>query len=116
MGQLVYKIFTPDEWQAFAAAGRFDGSAADLRDGFIHFSKADQLPGTLGLYYADEERVAIAAFPAERFDARLKWEPSRDGQLFPHLHGPLFMAQLESMEWIEPVPALPDDATPRPGK
>ena len=99
---LIYKIFRPDEWAAFEAAGRFDGSADDRRDGFIHFSKADQLRGTLGRYYADEDRVAIAAFPAERFDDRLKWEASRDGQLFPHLYAPLLMAQLESVEWIEP--------------
>lgn len=102
MAELVYKIFTPDEWAAFEAAGRFDGSSADRRDGFIHFSKADQVAGTLGRYYAQEDRVAIAAFPADRLGDALRWEPSRDDQLFPHLYAPLFMAQLESVEWAEP--------------
>ena len=102
MNQLIFKIFRPDEWQAFEAAGRFDGSEADRRDGYIHFSTADQLAETLRRYYATEPRVAIAAFEADRFGDRLKWEPSRGGDLFPHLYAPLLMAQLHSVEWVEP--------------
>jgi len=102
MSDLVYKIFTPEEWAAFEAAGRFDGSAADLRDGFIHFSKADQLPGTLQRYYAGEARVAIAAFRTDTFGDALRWERSRDDQLFPHVYAPLLKAQLHSVEWADP--------------
>ena len=102
MTHLIYKVFRPDEWQAFEAAGRFDGSEADRRDGFIHFSKAEQLAETLRKYYATEPRVAIAAFQADRFGDALKWETSRGGDLFPHLYAPLLMAQLESVEWAEP--------------
>jgi uncharacterized protein (DUF952 family) len=105
VSQLIYKIFRADEWRAFEAAGLFHGSPADRRDGYIHFSTADQLAGTLEKYYAAEDRVAIAGFPADRFDERLKWEASRGGDLFPHLYAPLLMTQLDSVEWVEPKAA-----------
>jgi uncharacterized protein (DUF952 family) len=100
--QLIYKIFKSEEWAGFETAGRFDGSEADRRDGFIHFSKADQLAGTLRRYYGAEQWVAVAAFPADAFDDSLKWEPSRGDDLFPHLYAPLLMTQLHSVKWIDP--------------
>ncbi|HEX4046357.1 MAG TPA: DUF952 domain-containing protein, partial [Elusimicrobiota bacterium] len=38
----IYRIVTEGEWRAAREAGRFDGSAHDRRDGFIHFSTAAQ--------------------------------------------------------------------------
>ena len=32
----------------------------------------------------------------------VKWEESRGGQLFPHLYGTLSIAQLDSVQWVEP--------------
>jgi uncharacterized protein (DUF952 family) len=85
----IYKILAGAAWDAALAAGRFDGAAVDLQDGYIHFSTAAQAQETAAKHFLGQEGLVVAAFDAEDLGAALKWEPSRGGQLFPHLYGPL---------------------------
>ena len=84
---LIYKILPRDEWDAACAAGVFEGSALDLKDGFIHFSAADQWAETLAKHFAGQIDLLLVAVEAEALGQRLKWEVSRGGALFPHLYG-----------------------------
>lgn len=86
---LVYKIVARAAWDAAVAAGRFDGAAIDLQDGYIHLSTASQAQDTARLHFHGQDGLALAAFETEALGAALKWEPSRGGQLFPHLYGAL---------------------------
>lgn len=63
----------------------------DHADGYVHFSTAPQLRDTLRLHFAGQSRLALFAVEAERLGDALRWEPSRGGQLFPHLYGELPM-------------------------
>ena len=83
----IFKIFRPSEWQAFADSGAFLGSPDDQRDGFIHFSYAEQVPGTLERHFASDEVIVLAAFDETAFGASLKAERSRGGGMFPHIYG-----------------------------
>lgn len=95
---LIYKICSSAEWAK--AATVYAGSAKDKEDGFIHFSMAEQLLGTLNKYYAGaSDLVLVAVDPAVLGDA-LRSEPSRDGALFPHLYGRL---PLSAVKWAEPI-------------
>ncbi|WP_309090458.1 DUF952 domain-containing protein [Phenylobacterium sp.] len=85
----VYKILTRDEWARAQAAGRFEGSAVDLADGFIHFSTAAQAQETARRHFAGQTDVVVLEVEGEDLGAALKYEPSRGGDLFPHLYGPL---------------------------
>lgn len=85
----VYKLLTRAEWAAAEAKGLFEGSAVDLADGFIHFSTAAQAPETGRRYFSGLSDLVIVGFEDEALGAGLKWEPSRGGDLFPHLYGPL---------------------------
>ena len=70
--------------------GPFEGTAKDKEDGFIHFSTGEQLIETLKLHYRHTERVlVIASIDADILGDALRWEPSRNGDLFPHLYAPL---------------------------
>jgi uncharacterized protein (DUF952 family) len=84
-----YKILRAPEWVAFAAAGRFEGSAVDLADGYVHLSTAEQVEETAARHFAGEEGLMLLRLDKTRLDPSLKWEPSRGGQLFPHLYRPL---------------------------
>ncbi len=85
----IYKIMTAAEWTAARAAGAYEGSVHDRRDGFIHFSTAGQVAETAAKHFAGQtDLVLLAVDPAPLGDA-LKWEPSRGGALFPHLYAPL---------------------------
>lgn len=85
---LIYKILRPAEWDEFEAAGRFDGSPDDLRDGFIHCSTREQAPATAQRFFAGEPRLVIAALDAGELGDRVRWEEASHGGLFPHVYGP----------------------------
>ena len=71
------------------AQGAFTGSAVDLADGFIHFSAAGQAEETARRYFAGQADLYVLVVEAEALGPALKWEPSRGGDLFPHLFAPL---------------------------
>ena len=108
----VYKLVSRDAWEAALAAGRFEGAAIDLRDGFIHLSTAAQAPETARLHFAGQAGLALLKLDAERLGPALKWEPSRGGQLFPHVYGAIDSALVEAVTDI----ALARDGTPELGE
>ncbi len=88
---VVYKILTVDQWNAFQAAQEFTGSAADLSDGFIHLSGQNQVAETAQKYFADQDPIVLVAVSTAQLGEQLKWEKSRGGQSFPHLYATLAM-------------------------
>lgn len=97
---MIYKILANAAWEAARSAGEFTGSAVDIADGFIHFSTADQAAQTARRHFAGQEGLVVLAVPATQLGAALKWEPSRGGDLFPHLYGPLDCA---AVAWARPL-------------
>ncbi len=116
MTKTIYKILTAHEWRDAVRSGSYAGSADDVRDGFIHFSTAEQLGGTAAKYFRGKPDLVLAAFEAASLGPSLKWEPSRGGALFPHLYGPLpttLALRVEPLP-LDPdgVPILAQDLTP----
>lgn len=103
----IYKIAPSALWRAAEDAGRFEGAAVDLADGFIHFSTAAQARESAARHFARQDDLTIVAVATEALGAALKWEPSRGGALFPHLYGPLPMS---AVLWAKPLPLGPDGA------
>ncbi len=94
---LIFKICRADDWIAAERHSVYSGSAKDKEDGFLHFSTASQLRGTLERHYAGERGIlVIAAVRAAALGADLKWEVSRGGEEFPHLYAPLKMSDVVS--------------------
>ncbi len=89
--QVAYKVLTAEELAVLERDGSFAGSAADLRDGFVHLSTVDQLEGTLARHFAGQSELHLATVDLGSFGDSLKWEAARDGQDFPHLYGPLLL-------------------------
>lgn len=85
----IYKICDAAAWREAEQAGVYRGSADDARDGFIHFSTAAQLPGTLFKHYVGKTDLKVVAVDAEALGPALRFESSRGGDLFPHLYGEL---------------------------
>ena len=92
MADPIYKIAALAEWSAAKSAGQLDGTAVDLADGYIHFSTAEQLAETLDKHYRGRAGLVVARVDPDLIAAELRWEPSRGGELFPHLYAPLPMA------------------------
>jgi uncharacterized protein (DUF952 family) len=94
---MIYKILSVADWEAAQAAGRFEGSADDRRDGFIHFSDAGQVTGTAARYFSGQTGLVLLTVDPERL-AGLRWEKSRGGALFPHLYAALELDTIVSAD------------------
>ncbi len=94
-----------DEWAAALAAGSYPGSSQDQADGFIHVSTGAQIVESARRHRAGQAGLLLLAVDTTRLGDRLKWEPSRAGDLFPHLYGPLDPAESTS---AVPLPLGPD--------
>jgi uncharacterized protein (DUF952 family) len=104
---LVYKLLRSREWKQFCGAAEFAGAPVDLADGFIHFSTAGQVRETAAKHFADAGALWLLSADADALGPDLRWEPSRGGQLFPHLYRPL--KRDEILEAVEIAPG-PDGA------
>lgn len=105
----IFKILGRDEWAAAQAAGRFEGSAVDHQDGYIHFSTAAQAPETARRYFSGRTDLVVLEVEGDDLGTALKWEPSRGGDLFPHLYAPLAVTDVRV---VHEAP-LQEDGTPR---
>ncbi|WP_117195273.1 DUF952 domain-containing protein [Rhizobium terrae] len=92
MTDIVYKIVPETLWRQAKEKGVFEGAGIDLRDGYIHFSTGTQARETARLYFAGVAGLMLVAVNAPALGEALKFEPSRGGDLFPHLYGPLSLA------------------------
>lgn len=100
MTTLIYKIADRSEFERAAAIGRYDGARVDLDDGFIHFSTGEQLRETARRHFAGKDDLLLVAVDAVRLGDALRYEPSRGGDLFPHLYSALDMA---NVVWATPL-------------
>ena len=100
MDGTVYKVLSRTDLVEAKAKGRFEGSADDARDGFIHLSSADQLEGTLAEHFSGQRDLVLLAVDGASLGESLQWEPSWGGALFPHLYGPL---AFDAVVWEEPL-------------
>lgn len=89
MSRIIYKIVPAELWRDAEKAGVFHGAGIDLADGFIHLSSASQVRTTAGLYFRGVENLLLVGLDSAALGDKLVWEASRDGALFPHLHGAL---------------------------
>lgn len=90
----IYKILTHAEWRAAETAGVFEGSAVDHADGYIHFSTAAQAGETARRYFSGQTDLVVLEVEAGDLGEALAWEPSRGGDMFPHLYAALPVAKV----------------------
>ena len=86
---MIYKILSQDEWNLAKDQGLFAGSAIDIQDGYIHFSSSSQVKETAAKHFAGQQNLVLIGIDDANFGSELKWEPSRNDDLFPHLYGSL---------------------------
>ena len=121
----IYKLIKAAEWEAAWAEGVYRGSEQDQRDGFIHLSTAAQIAETARKHFSGASDLVLLAIDTDMIEklhapqneggkagqsegSPLRWEPSRGGDLFPHLYALLPTAAVQS---ATPAP-LADDGTP----
>ena len=85
--QFAYKLLTAADVSTLKERGH-TATAVDLADGYVHLSTKAQLAETAKKYFSGEENCLLLEIDVSaRGD--VKWEPSRGGDLFPHIYGKL---------------------------
>ena len=109
----VYKIASHEAYRVFSKTGTFPGMPIDIKDGYVHFSTAAQLAETLRLHFAGQGKLVVFSVRTYDLGTALHWEPSRGGDLFPHLYGSLPTALALSQTPLplggDGVPVIPED-------
>lgn len=92
----IYHITNPNHWQP----GQPYHPESLAREGFIHFSRLDQVLQVANAFYAGQRGLLLLEIDVSRLTSELRWEapvhPSTPAHgspppesLFPHLYGPL---------------------------
>ena len=68
----IYKICSVAEWREAENAGAYSGSAVDRRDGFIHFSTAEQVRETAARHFAGQPDLVLVSVDPAKLGPRLK--------------------------------------------
>jgi uncharacterized protein (DUF952 family) len=93
----IYKICPASAWREAERQGVFRGSPVDISDGFIHFSTAAQVEETAQKHFFGQAGLFLIAVDADRLGDALRWERSRNDELFPHLYGELDLGAVMSV-------------------
>ena len=83
----VYRVMLNNEWDEFKKKKKFFGNKLDIQSGFIPLSTKSQIKNTIEKYYKNEDSIIIFKINVKDIAKNLKWEISRNNQLFPHLYG-----------------------------
>ena len=99
---IVYKIFLKGDYQSLNKYGVSMGSDLDQKDGFIHLSTARQIEKTLPTHFASVSGVYLLGLKTKLLK-ELKWETSRDKELFPHLYGKIYSKYICSQLFLSKI-------------
>ena len=84
----VYRVFRKEELEEFRKSKLFRGNKLDINSGFIHLCTDQQIKETINKYFKTEQTY-IVKFKISDLEDSLKWEKSRNDEIFPHYYGML---------------------------
>ncbi|MGA7805613.1 DUF952 domain-containing protein [Bradyrhizobium sp.] len=93
----IFKICSASAWREAERRGVYRGSADDARDGFIHFSTAAQVGETARKHFFGQTALFLVEVDADALGQALRWERSRNDELFPHLYGELDLGAVRAV-------------------
>ena len=84
----IYHIVLPETWKRFDGTPTYEAESLHT-EGFIHCSYEGQLEAVISRYYANAERIVVLKLDTEKLRSKLVSEPSTNGEIYPHVYGPL---------------------------
>ncbi|WP_232696910.1 DUF952 domain-containing protein [Brevibacillus daliensis] len=99
----IVKISTNDMWNEAEKAGVLLHPSL-VEEGFIHCSTIEQVTAVANRLYKGHKELLLLVIDPDKLEAELKYEPAKNGQLYPHIYGPLNLNAV-----IKKVPFLADN-------
>lgn len=94
---MIYHITSRSAWNEARDRGDYRAESLET-EGFIHCSTEDQVIAVAHKYYVGREGLLLLVIEPALLEPDLKWEPPAegapppgipDGELFPHIYGPI---------------------------
>ncbi len=94
---MIYHIATSEDWNLHLTNSTYEPQAFS-KEGFIHCSTKEQVPGVLQRYYAGVKNLILLHIEESKLTALLKYEGATNGELFPHVFGPINKEAIVTVE------------------
>lgn len=86
---LIYHLTHKDAWENARPTGEYAAPSL-AEEGFIHCSQdIPQLLRVVGRLYPGETSLMVLDVDLDKLTSPLKEEPSRSGEIYPHIYGKL---------------------------
>jgi len=86
---IIYHLAGKSEWEAARIQPEYRAESLAL-EGFIHCSRDQaQVLAVANRLYAGRNDLLVLEVDTGRLTSPLKHEPSRSGEVYPHIYGPL---------------------------
>jgi len=100
----ILHITTRSAWAAAQQAGAYRGDTLDS-EGFIHCSTSQQVIAVANARFQGQPDLVLLDIDPDRVGPPIRWEAAENGQLYPHICGPL---NPEAVERVHEFPAAHD--------
>jgi uncharacterized protein (DUF952 family) len=101
---LIYHLISQTNWDAAKSAAEYRAESL-ASEGFIHCSQDEaQLLRVANRLYGGRQDMLALEVDTDRLTSPVKREPSRSGEIYPHIYGPL------NINAVVRVRSLPLDA------
>ena len=94
-------ICPAQDWQDAGIRGEYRADSLAL-EGFIHCSTPEQVARTANRFYRGQVDLVLLVIDAGQVAAEIKYEAA-DGELFPHLYGPLNLNAVTKVQAFSPA-------------
>jgi uncharacterized protein (DUF952 family) len=105
----ILHLASNDAWLASVEQGCYHADSLST-EGFIHCSKPSQIVAVANTFYRGQGGLVLLVIDSSKLEPELKWEPpaepeptyAREGELFPHIYGPLNLDAVLEVLAFEP--------------
>ncbi len=84
----ILHITTRSAWAAAQQAGAYRGDTLDS-EGFIHCSTPQQVIAVADARFRGQPDLILLDIATDRVGPEIRWEAAENGQVYPHIYGPL---------------------------
>lgn len=99
----ILHITTRAQWAAAQQAGAYRGDTLDS-EGFIHCSTPQQVVGVANARFRGTPDLVLLAIDPDQVGPAIRWEAADNGQLYPHIYGPLDTDAVTQVHLFAPEP------------
>lgn len=100
MAEFIYHIAVENEWKTALECGEYLPGTFAL-DGFIHCSTDKQVAQSANRHFHGMHGLMLVKIDPRLSSAEIRYEPSQ-GELFPHIYGPLNLDAVVSVVRFDP--------------